>query len=53
MSGRLTLFMAFHLRRENFRRDAITENRRVTMDDLSDQREREKGDDANFVRYTV
>jgi hypothetical protein len=49
----LTSFMTIYLRRENARRDAIARERGVTMDDLSDEQEREKGDGAEFFRYTV
>jgi hypothetical protein len=49
----LTSFMTIYLRRENARRDAIAAGRGATMDNLSDEQEREKGDDAEFFRYTV
>jgi hypothetical protein len=49
----LTSFMTIYLRRENARRDVIAGEQGVTMDDLSDAQEREKGDDAVFFRYTV
>jgi hypothetical protein len=53
MSICLTSFMTIYLRRENARRDAVAAERGVTMDDLNDEQEREKGDDAKFFRYTV
>jgi hypothetical protein len=49
----LTTFMTIYLRRENARREALARDRGVTMGDLSDEGEREKGDGAEFFRYTV
>jgi hypothetical protein len=56
MSVCLTIFMTIYLRRENARRDALSRERGVDVADLSDEmalEEREKGDEAEFFRYTV
>ena len=49
----LTTFMTIYLRRENSRREALARERGMTMGGLSDEDEREKGDDAKLFRYTV
>lgn len=48
--------MTIYLRHENARRDALARERGVSMAELSDElalEEREKGDEAEFFRYTV
>lgn len=49
------MFMAIYYRHENARRDAVARERGVSTGDLSDEMalEREKGDEAEFFRYTV
>jgi hypothetical protein len=56
MSFILTAFMTTYLRRENARRDVISNQRNISGEDYSDEmkwEEREKGDYASFFRYTV
>jgi hypothetical protein len=56
MSFTLSTFMTYYYRRENRRRDAVMQNKNMTIGDYSSEmkwEEREMGDDASFFRYTV
>lgn len=56
MSVCLTSFMTIYLRRENARRDALARERGMAIADASDELtldETEKGDEAEFFRYTI
>jgi hypothetical protein len=56
MSVCLTSFITLYLRRENARRDALARERSFPVADIDDEgtmEERERGDEAEFFRYTV
>ncbi|CUS13534.1 unnamed protein product [Tuber aestivum] len=56
MSLALCCFMTVYLRKENARRDALMISQGLTLESYSDgmkDKEREKGDNATFFRYTI
>jgi hypothetical protein len=53
MSMVITVLMSVYYRRENSRRDTLQESNGTSLDDVSDENERDKGDYAGHFRYTV